>query len=87
MTPVWILETGEDSEGGRILGVYGSKDAAFADFATEAADLHGRFAGRGIDEADQRQEDGSLYLHAGCDWLSLTPHEVITAPQLTAGAR
>jgi hypothetical protein len=85
MTTVWTLEEGEDSEGGRILGVYGSKDAAFADFATAAASLHERFTGRGIDEA-VRDEDGTLYLHAGCDWLSLVPREVITVPQLTAGA-
>ena len=84
MSQVWIMEMGEDHEGGRVLGVYGSKDAAFADFATHAADLNGRFAGRGIDAADQG-DDGRLYLHAGCDWLSLTPHAVIMVPQLTAG--
>lgn len=81
MNEVWILETGEDHEGGQVLGVYGSKDAAFADFATQAVELDSRFAGRGIDVADQA-EDGRLYLHAGCDWLSLTPHAVIMVPQI-----
>lgn len=81
MSEVWIMETGEDHEGGRILGVYADKGLAFADFAREAGDLNGRFGGMSIDQADQR-EDGSLYLHAGCDWLTLAPHPVIAVPQV-----
>ena len=81
MSEVWILEEGEDYEGGRVLGVYGTKEAAFADFAAQAASLHGRFS-MGIDQAEQ-SADGSLRLHSGCDWLTLTPHAIITVPQIT----
>lgn len=80
MNRVWILEAGEDSEGGRVLGVYQDKDLAFSDFYTEATALHTRF-GSGIDKATQ-DEDGSLYIHSGCDWVTLTPHDVVQRPAI-----
>jgi hypothetical protein len=84
MSEVWILQRGEDHEGGFIIGVYESKEAAFADFAADAHSLHERF-NRGLDAAEQ-QADGTLYLHSGCDWLTLSPHAVIGVSQITQGA-
>jgi hypothetical protein len=34
-----------------------------------------------IDDARQ-DEDGSIHLEAGCDWLALEPHPLITRQQL-----
>lgn len=72
---IWAIEEGEDYEGGRIVGLYFQKEDARADFIAKAESLNSRFGGKGIDEANQG-EDGGLYLHAGCDWLTLTPMEV-----------
>jgi hypothetical protein len=74
---VWILSTGEDHEGGTVLGVYADRDLARGHFTTEANNMS--FA---IDDARQ-DDNGSIHLHAGCDWLALEPHPLVTRQQLT----
>ncbi|MFM9373234.1 hypothetical protein [Streptomyces sp. Da 82-17] len=77
---VWILSKGEMHEGGDIVGVYLDRDLARGAFVTEAQELHDRFS---IGDA-QHDNDGSLRLYGGCDWIALEPHPVVTAPQLDA---
>lgn len=70
---VWVMERGEKYEGGRVVGIYATRDMARADVLDGMKDL-ARFrdaAGRAEVEAD-----GSLYMESGCDWLTLTPYEV-----------
>lgn len=74
---VWILSHGEYGEGGTVLGVYASKEAAKGDFVAAA---HG--IPFGVDGAWQ-DDDGAVHAHGGRDWVSLEPHPLITAPQLT----
>jgi hypothetical protein len=77
---VWVLTSGETNEGGTIHGIYADPEPARNDFATRAASLT-----FGIDVAEQT-DNGALHLTAGCDWLSLEPHEVRTQPE-TGGAQ
>lgn len=77
---VWILSTGEMSEGGQIIGVYLDRDLAHGDFVTEAQKIHDRF---GIDDL-KPAEDGSIQLNGGCDWLALEPHQVTTRRELSS---
>jgi hypothetical protein len=74
---VWVLSTGEDHEGGTVLGVYASKDAAKGPFV-EAA----RRIPFDLDKAWQDEGSGAVHAHGGCDWVSLEPHPLITATQL-----
>ncbi|MEU3261005.1 hypothetical protein ABZ694_24985 [Streptomyces albidoflavus] len=76
---VWLLMQGEDHEGGNVLGVYATRAASRGGFIAAARRLHFE-----IDGAEER-EGGSLHLHAGCDWLSLTPHAMTTAEAIEAG--
>jgi hypothetical protein len=77
---VWILSGGELSEGGTILGVFMDRDLARGALTDEAQKLHDRFTIR-----DARQEDdGSIHVEGGCDWLALEPHAVVTARELNA---
>ena len=77
---VWILMQGEMHEGGDIIGVFGDRDLGRGKFIAAAQRIHESF---GI--ADLREEeDGSFHLEGGCDWLSLEPHTVTTAPELDA---
>lgn len=75
---VWILSKGEDYEGGRILGVYATKEAAKGQFLEAATSIP-----FDLDEAWQ-DDDGAVHVHGGCDWVSLEPHPVLSAPQITA---
>jgi hypothetical protein len=72
---VWILTTGEDHEGGEVDSVYAERDLAAGRFMEMAEDLAKRF-GRGLD-VPVSAGDGSLYIHSGCDWVSLDPHDLI----------
>ncbi|NUP39499.1 MAG: hypothetical protein HOY76_21430 [Streptomyces sp.] len=74
---VWILSKGEHHEGGDVIAVFADRDLARGQFTHEAQNM--AFA---IDDARQ-DEDGSIHLDAGCDWLALEPHPLITAQQLT----
>ncbi|NUP52333.1 MAG: hypothetical protein HOW97_34180 [Catenulispora sp.] len=75
---VWILTSGELYQGGgTILGVYATKQAARGPFMTAAASIP--FT---IDKA-WRDDDQGVHVEGGCDFVSLEPHQVITAPQLT----
>jgi len=73
---VWVLSTGEDHEGGTVLGVYASKDIAkgpFVDAATGIPfDLDGVW----------QDGDGAVHAYGGCDWVSLEPHPLIASQQL-----
>ncbi|MER6092411.1 hypothetical protein [Streptomyces bluensis] len=75
---VWILSEGELSEGGTVLGVYLDRDLARGDFLAKAQELNDRFS---IDDARQ-DANGGLHITGGCDWISLEPHSVVTAPQI-----
>jgi hypothetical protein len=75
---VWILSAGEDYEGGRVIGVYATKDLAQDDFLTAAKKIP-----FGIDKA-WKDDDEAVHVHGGCDWVSLEPHTVTTQRQLTA---
>lgn len=75
---VWILSTGEDHEGGTVIGVYASKDLAQDDFLTAAQKIP-----FGIDEA-WKDDDEAVRVHGGCDWVSLEPHPVKTQRELAA---
>lgn len=74
---VWVLSTGEDHEGGYVLGVYASKDAAKGPFVEAAKKIPFE-----LDKVWQ-DDDGAVNAHGGCDWVSLEPHPLITAAQLT----
>lgn len=79
---IWILMKGELSEGGEVLDVFADRDVARGRFLTEALTIDRTF---GIRDA-HLEVDGSLRIEGGCDWLSLTPHDVITRNQLTCSA-
>lgn len=76
---VWLLESGEMHEGGVVLGVYLDRGLARGRFIAEAQGMGRIF---GIDNVDQAM-DGGITVEAGCDWLTLTPHTVITTPELS----
>ncbi|MFJ5294491.1 hypothetical protein [Streptomyces sp. NPDC088348] len=71
---VWILS------GGEIFGVYLDRDLARGALTVKAQELNDRFTIR-----DARQEDdGSIHVEGGCDWIALEPHPVVTALELDA---
>lgn len=74
---VWILSSGEDHEGGTVLGVFANKDAAKGPFYEAACDIP-----FDLDKA-WRDDDGAVHAHGGCDWVSLKPYDVVTQTQLT----
>jgi hypothetical protein len=78
---VWVMSKGEDHEGGEVLGVYATKDVARPDFEREAAAINSHPAFR-LDSA-YVEPDGAVYVHGGCDWLRLDPHEVMGPLELT----
>jgi hypothetical protein len=75
---VWVLSAGEDHEGGIVLGVFASKEAAKGPFAEAACDIP-----FDLDNAWQ-DGDGAVHAHGGCDWVSLKPHVLVTQTQLPA---
>ena len=72
---VWVLTEGEDHEGGHVDSVYAERELAAGRFMEMAQALAERF-GQGLD-VPVSAGDGSLYIHSGCDWVSLDPHDVI----------
>ncbi|MFD7978851.1 hypothetical protein [Streptomyces sp. NPDC059071] len=74
---VWLLESGEDHEGGTVLGAFATRDAAKGAFVEAAQRMP--FA---LDDA-REDDDGSLHLHGGCDWLSLRPYPVQTQTEIS----
>jgi hypothetical protein len=79
---VWILSEGEMHEGGAIVGVYLDRDLARGALTAAAQKLHDRFT---IDDARQ-DDDGSIHVEGGCDWITLEPHPVVTNVQVESGA-
>lgn len=79
---VWILTAGEDHVGGQVDSVYAERDLAADRFMEMAKELSERFR-KGLD-APIKSIDGSLYLHSGCDWVSLDPHELIVQKSIEA---
>jgi hypothetical protein len=75
---VWILSSGELSEGGNVIGVYATKDLAQDDFLTAAQKIP-----FGIDKA-WKDDDEAVHVQGGCDWVSLEPHAVKTQRELNA---
>jgi len=75
---VWVLSTGEDHEGGEVLGVYANKEAAKGPFVEAAKRIP-----FDLDRAWQDEESGAVHAHGGCDWVALEPHPLIMATQLT----
>ncbi|MFF9310000.1 hypothetical protein ACF1BS_03725 [Streptomyces sp. NPDC014748] len=78
---VWILSQGEDHEGGTVLGVYASKEAAKGPFAEAARNIPFDL------DAAWQDDDGAVHAHGGCDWVSLKPHQVVTQLSVEAGTR
>jgi acyl-coenzyme A synthetase/AMP-(fatty) acid ligase len=72
--------SGEDHEGGNVLGVFADREQAKGAFVEAARNIP--FA---IDGA-REDEDGSIHLHGGCDWLSLSQEVVQGTAQLEGGA-
>lgn len=94
---VWILEAGSLAEGDSVLGVYAEQELAHPAFEREARQLlqtaaafHAKFnphKDSPVDVAEQ-DEDGSLRLYAAGDYVTLTPHDVVTsASGPTVGSR
>ncbi|WP_331731828.1 hypothetical protein OG298_45160 (plasmid) [Streptomyces sp. NBC_01005] len=77
---VWILSEGEMHEGGTIIGVYLDRDLARGALVTKAQELNDRFT---ISDARQ-EDDGSIHVEGGCDWIALEPHPVVTTLELDA---
>lgn len=75
---VWILSEGELHEGGTIVGVYLDRDLARGALTERAQELNDRFT---IRDAHQN-DDGSIHVEGGCDWIALEPHPVVTAQEL-----
>ena len=75
---VWVLAQGEDHEGGTVLGVYTSKEAAKGPFVEAAHRIP-----FDLDNAWQDEQSGAVHAHGGCDWISLEPHPLIGHQQLT----
>ena len=75
---VWVLSTGEDHEGGTVLGVYATREAGKGPFVEAARNIY-----FDLDAAWQDEESGAVHAHGGCDWVSLEPHPLITQTQLT----
>lgn len=73
---VWVLSSGEDYEGGTVLGVYASKEAAKGPFVEAASKIP-----FDLDEVWQ-DGDGAVNAHGGCDWVALEPHPLITQAQI-----
>lgn len=76
---VWILMSGEKYEGGEVKGVYATKEDARDAFMAVARSIP-----YALDAAKKDDEDGSLYVEGGCDWVSLEPHDVNGRPQITS---
>ncbi|WP_329203897.1 hypothetical protein [Streptomyces sp. NBC_01435] len=77
---VWILSTGEFGEGSTIHRVYLDRDLARGALVAKAQELNDRFT---ISDARQ-EDDGSIHVEAGCGWIALEPHPVVTAHELDA---
>lgn len=72
---VWVLTAGEDHGGGHVDSVYAERELAAGRFMEMAKELSERFR-LGLD-VPVSAGDGSLYIHSGCDWVSLDPHDVV----------
>lgn len=78
---VWILEAGEDYEGGSVKGVYTDRDLAADDFLDLVRNL-ARYNSLDVDRSGEDPDTCDLYVHGGCDWISLTRYSVTTRRQL-----
>jgi hypothetical protein len=78
---VWVLSSGEDHEGGHILGVYATKDLAKGPFFQAAEDMPFNLDGVWQDG------DGRVSVHGDCDWVSLKPYPLVTQLAVEGGAR
>jgi len=68
---VWLVEGGEDHEGGMVIGVYADRELAVTRFRAHARDM-----AFGPGKVTDLPHDG-LRAHSGCDWLELVAHDVI----------
>lgn len=89
MDQVWILEQGEDYEGGSIVGVYTDRELGFKDFYETVTGLpfwtRDEVFGRKRDMRKgvwREESDGSVHAHAGCDWVSYSPFPVTNQRQI-----
>jgi hypothetical protein len=78
---VWILETGEHCEGGRIVGVYTDRALAADDFLDHIRDLA---LYTDLDPIESGEDTKRLYVAGGCDWVSLTRYPITTRPRLSS---
>jgi hypothetical protein len=61
---VWIVESGENYEGGSVVGIFADEQSARA-CALDYPCAFGKW----------RQHEENVW-GAGCDWLTITPYEV-----------
>ncbi|NEA42726.1 hypothetical protein [Streptomyces sp. SID11385] len=79
-TTVWLLMSGEDYRGGRVLGAFATYELGMPDFQSEAERLPLATS------RTTRGKDGSVHLHSDGDWISLTPHVITTQAEDQADA-
>jgi len=80
---VWVLETGECDEGGRILGIYTEAGLARDDLAGCVAEMLDNFGETQVDLATADPDLRTLYVEVRCDWARLGPELVTTQAQVT----
>lgn len=76
---VWLLESGEQSEGGATLGIYADRDLAKSDLveaATAMDALNRRVYNTGVTVSVET--DGTINIASKSEWLSLTPRALVT---------
>lgn len=76
----WVLMKGELCEGGKLIGLYATRELARDDFLAEVKDAT-RLSE--IRQVYQESED-DIEVEVGCDWIRLTLWEVKTTPELPA---
>lgn len=72
---VWALQSGEAHQGGRIIGLYMTKQDARADFTRAARDMDVTVG------EDAWEGHGPVRVRDDCDWLALESVEVKGDPQ------
>jgi hypothetical protein len=74
MREVWLVEAGEDYEGGSVLGVYSTKELAMSALEEKRTILLKRFDGNNDWAKVSEIEHGSF--HSGCDWYSIDRYTI-----------
>lgn len=86
---VWTVMKGELSEGGGILGIYADRKSALQGFIEQAQVIRNSVRGVRLEEDGsvivefdgykqviQPEDDGSMEMILGCNWLDMVQHDV-----------